>query len=192
MADLQTPRHTRRLFLAALGATSIAAPLALLPGSADAEDECAVEGRDLRPHKGFASTREGSGGQCTTHAARRFDTVAPEPGVNWRGNATYWADNAEAAGWVVVRDMYSPQRGAVVVWTGGAGHVAFVERVTEDGIEVSEMNWSQQMCSWSTRYRTSAWGRLGRASLTWDEVRSSLWHPFGGYVYPVRQPHADF
>ena len=185
-----TVRVPRRSFLGLLAATAVATPLALAGQRTDAWAEaadCSLEDRDLRPHKGFASTREGSGGQCTTHAARRFDTIAPDPGVNWHGNAAYWYENAADAGWVVDNDLYAARRGAVVVWRGGAGHVAFVERVTTDGIEVSEMNWSQQMCSWSTRYRTSAWGRVGYASLTWDEVRQRLWHPFAGYVYPERR-----
>jgi surface antigen len=186
-------RLARRQFLGALALVATAAPLALaLPRALDAAGECELEGRDLRPHKGFASTRENSGGQCTTHAARRFDTVAPDPGVNWRGNAAYWYDNAREAGWVVGDNLHAARPGAVVVWSGGAGHVAFIERVTDEGIEVSEMNWSQQMCSWSTRFRTSAWGRLDHASLTWDEVRMRLWHPFVGYVYPVRREISDF
>ena len=185
---------SRRAFLMLLAASAAATPLALLgtPGEAWAESrECSLEGRDLEPYKGFATTRPGSGGQCTTHAARRFDTVAPDPGVNWRGNAAYWYDNAAAMGWVVSDDVYDPRPGAIVVWTGGAGHVAFIERVTDEGIEVSEMNWSQEMCSWSTRFRTSAWGRVGYASLTWHEVRMRLWHPFAGYVYPERAPAWD-
>ena len=183
----------RRRFLATLGLAAAAGPLALaLPGVTRASEECSLDDRDTRPHKGFASTREGSGGQCTTHAARRFDTVAPDPGVNWRGNAAYWYENAEAAGWVVSRDLHAARPGAVAVWGGGAGHVAFVEAVSEDGLYVSEMNWSQTMCAWSSRYRTSAWGRLAYASLSWGETRQRLWHPFIGYIYPVRREIADF
>lgn len=187
---------SRRRLLGRLAAAAVAAPLVLaLPRAAGAFedgavlDECSLEGRDTRPHKGFASTREGSGGQCTTHAARRFDTVAPDPGVNWRGNAKYWHANAEAAGWVVTRDLRAARPGAVVVWDGNAGHVAFVEAVMDGGIYVSEMNWSQRSCAWSTRFRTSAWGRVGYAFLTWDEVRVRLYAPFIGYIYPVlREP----
>ena len=177
----------RRRFLGALAALTLATPVALLSRAhANAAEECSLEGRDLDPSKGFASTRPGSGGQCTTYASRRFDQAAPEPGVNWNGNAGTWAYRAAATGWVVVDDLYAARPGAVVVWGGGAGHVAYIERVTAEGIEVAEMNWSQQMCGWSTRFRTSAWGRVGRATLSWDEVRTRLWHPFVGYVYPVR------
>lgn len=186
----QWPRRRNRA--RALAPLAAAAPLTLLvPRGADAAGDCEVEDRDTSPHKGFASTREGSGGQCTTHAARRFDAVAPAPGVNWNGNARYWYDHAEAAGWVVGDDMHAPRRGALAVWSGGAGHVAFIERVTVEGIEVSEMNWSQQMCWWSSRFRTAAWGRVAYATLTWDEVRLRLWHPFVGYVYPVRRELPD-
>lgn len=185
-----TERPPRRAVIALLGAGALAAPLWLTAGSAaSASGECDTEGRDTEPYKNFASTRPGSGGQCTTHAARRFDAVAPEPGVNWNGNAGTWYDRAHAAGWVVGDNVFGARPGAVVVWSGGAGHVAFVERVTDEGIEVSEMNWSQQMCSWSTRFRTSAWGRVDHAMLTWDQVQQRLWHPFVGYVYPVRIDH---
>jgi hypothetical protein len=197
---LLTAPLPRRRFLATLGAATLAAPIALaLPRLAAAEvtpgaeidGECRLEGRDTRPHKGFASTRPGSGGQCTTHAARRFDTVAPEPGVNWMGNAKYWYANAAAAGWMVGSDLHEARPGAVVVWDGNAGHVAFVEAVMSEGIYVSEMNWSQRACSWSTRFRTSAWGRVGYAFLPWEEVQSRLGHRFIGYVYPMRRELTD-
>ena len=183
-------RFPRRAFLGLVGAGVLATPLIGLVGArpvaAEAIDECSLEGRDLDPYKGFASTRPGSGGQCTTYAARRFDELAPEPGVNWNGNASTWRDHAAAAGWAVGDELRAARVGAVVVWGGGAGHVAYVERVMPEGIEVREMNWSQQMCGWSTRFRTSAWGRVGHTVLTWDEVRTRLWHPFAGYVYPER------
>jgi surface antigen len=112
-------RLARRQFLGAITLAAAAVPLALaLPGTSAAAGECDLEDRDLRPHKGFASTRPDSGGQCTTHAARRFDTVAPDPGVNWRGNAAYWYDNADAAGWVVGRATCTPL--ARAPWSSGA------------------------------------------------------------------------
>ena len=104
----------------------------------------------------------------------------------------YWYENAEAAGWVVGRDIYAARPGAVAVWGGGAGHVAFIEHVTTEGIEVSEMNWSQQVCAWSSRFRTSAWGRVSYAALTWEEAHQRLSHRFVGYVYPVRRELPDF
>jgi len=194
-------RPSRRRFLGRLALAAAAAPLALaLPRPAAAEvtasveidAECSLEGRDTRPHKGFASTRPGSGGQCTTHAARRFDTVAPEPGVNWRGNAKYWYANADEAGWVVSPALRDARPGAVVVWDGNAGHVAFVEAVMPEGIYVSEMNWSQRACGWSSRFRTSAWGRVGYAFLPWEAVQSRLGHAFIGYVFPMRRELTDF
>ena len=190
---------SRRRLLGGLAAAAVAAPLALaLPHAAGASedgvvfDECSLDGRDTDPYKGFASTRPGSGGQCTTHAARRFDSVAPEPGVNWRGNAKYWYENASAAGWQVARDRHAAEAGAIAVWDGNAGHVAFVEAVTDAGIYVSEMNWSLRSCAWSTRFRTSAWGRVDYAFLTWDEVRLRLYAPFIGYIYPVLREPAHF
>ena len=191
------PHVARRRFLGALALAAAGAALALvLPRATDAAGDCALEDRDTRPHKGFASTREGSGGQCTTHAARRFDTVAPDPGVNWNGNARLWYDNAAAAGWVVGSTITAPLPGAIAVWDnwdGGselrlfAGHVAFVERVTADGIEVSEMNWGGYLCSGWSRFRTSTWGRVSYASLTWEQAAQRNAHRFRGYVYPMRE-----
>lgn len=34
-------------------------------------------------------------------------------------------------------------------------------------------------------------GPVAYATLTWDEVRLRLWHPFVGYVYPVRRELPD-
>lgn len=190
LAPGAAPRADRRAFLGLLAAAGVAAPVALLAPSrveAQTAGDCSPDGRDTRPHKGFASTREGSGGQCTTHAARRFDTVAPDPGVNWRGNAVTWYDHASAAGWVVSADIRAARPGAIAVWDTNAGHVAYVEAVSESGITVSEMNWGGYGCAGWSRYRTSMWGRESWATLTWAEVRSRLGHGFIGYIYPQRR-----
>lgn len=152
-------------------------------------------GRDARPHKGFASTREGSGGQCTTHAARRFDTVAPDPGVNWNGHARSWARNAYAAGWTVREDLRDARPGMVIVWGDGLGwngpgwgngHVAYVESVWPEGLTVSEMNWGY-LCPGASRFRTSMWGIVGYTSLTWEEAQQRGQYRFAGLIHPERR-----
>lgn len=79
-------------------------------------------------------------GWCTWHAAnRRIETGRPLP-TNL-GNAITWYSQAQRAGLPVGNQ---PQAGAVI-WhanIGGLGHVAFVERINEDGsILVSDMNY---------------------------------------------------
>ncbi len=85
-------------------------------------------------HKFFA-------GYCTWYAARKWKEFTGSP-VTWHGDGGRWFDNAAAEGRKVATDPQAAVPGAVIVWTraGHAGHVAFVEEVTEEGIRISEMN----------------------------------------------------
>ena len=204
-------RHfQRRTFLVRsgmlAGGAATGAVLPLLPrnrviaSATDFADCDMMTSRDTRPHKGFASSREGSGGQCTTHAARRFDAVAPYPGVNWSGGARLWYTRAADAGWVVTDAIGAARIGAIAVWDNWDGvsaqrlfngHVAFVEELTEDGLVVSEMNWGS-LCVGERRWRTSMWGRVAFTSLDWDALEQRGTHRFVGYIYPQREPDADW
>ena len=87
-------------------------------------------------------------GQCTWYAAERFNAVAPEPGVNWGGDAGKWFGNAADKGWEIRTAPASAVAGAVAVWAGGyqnQGHVAFVTPVAADqgSLKVAEMNWAK-------------------------------------------------
>lgn len=79
-------------------------------------------------------------GWCTWHAAnRRKETGRPIPSN--LGNATSWLSVARRAG---LPTGDTPQAGAVLYHKniGGLGHVAFVEKVNDDGsILVSDMNY---------------------------------------------------
>ena len=82
-------------------------------------------------------------GFCTWHAANRRAQIGNPLPTNL-GHARSWYSIAAASG-LPVGDV--PREGAVI-WhrdtriAGGLGHVAFVERVNEDGsILVSDMNW---------------------------------------------------
>lgn len=96
-------------------------------------------------------------GWCTWHAAnRRIEIGKPLP-TNL-GNAITWYSQAQRAGLPVGNQ---PQAGAVI-WhanIGGLGHVAFVERVNDDGsILVSDMNYPY----WGrVTYRTVQPGEFG-------------------------------
>ena len=196
---------SRRAFLGRLaGALAGAAAGALLLAPlgrgrgehvAGAAGACDMEGRDARPYKGFASVREGSGGQCTTYAARRFDTVATEPGVNWSGGARTWFWNAAAAGWRVRADLEGARVSTIVVWDDWDGvssprafngHCAWVEAVTDDGLVVSEMN-AGDACPGQPRWRTTGWGIVATRLMPWDEValRKGRYRLLG-FVYSER------
>ncbi len=72
-------------------------------------------------------------GYCTYYVASRME-------IDFGGNANVWHINAERAGYDTGK---IPMAGAAAVTTDGPrryGHVVFVEKVTEDYIEVSEMN----------------------------------------------------
>lgn len=46
---------------------------------------------------------------------KEFDKIAPEPGVNWRGNIREWIKNAAAAGWITKTDPSDARIGALVI-----------------------------------------------------------------------------
>lgn len=71
-------------------------------------------------------------GQCTWW-------VAQKRYVPWIGNARDWYYAATAFGYRVGK---TPAPGAIMVTTGNSwlGHVAYVEKVTKDGVVISEMN----------------------------------------------------
>lgn len=94
---------------------------------------------DITPN--FSRPREGKAGQghsfpygyCTWFVAQRRY-------VPWGGNAGAWLFNARAYGY---RTGKTPTVGSIVVTTENRyyGHVAVVEKVTNDAITVSEMNY---------------------------------------------------
>lgn len=111
-------------------------------------------------------------GWCTWYVAnKRLANGSPMP-TNL-GNAATWAVRAAAYGLATGR---TPKVGAAVVTsTRGAGHVAFVERINEDGsIWISEMN-SRGQVSIDNPAPAGGWGRVDYKILT-DPSRYS-------YVY---------
>jgi peptidoglycan endopeptidase LytE len=98
-------------------------------------------------------------GYCTWHAANRRAAIG-RPIPNRMGNAISWASAARGAGYGVDGD---PQAGDVLYhkYQGGAGHVAFVESINEDGsILVSDMNYNG---GWGrVSYRTVSPSQFGQ------------------------------
>lgn len=111
---------------------------------------------------GFRALSYGPGngydyGWCTWHAANRRQQIGKPLPTNL-GNAITWYSLAQRGG---LATGTQPQAGAVI-WhanMGGLGHVAFVEKVNEDGsILVSDMNYP----SWgAVTHRTVTPGEFG-------------------------------
>jgi len=96
-------------------------------------------------------------GFCTWYVAnRRAEIGRPIPAG--LGNASTWDDRAPSAGFLVNK---TPSYGAAVVTSQrGAGHVAFVEKVNDDGsIWISEMNSHGQVSMTDTR-SAGGWGKV--------------------------------
>lgn len=76
-------------------------------------------------------------GYCTAYVFDRRLEMGKPVRPSW-GNASSWAASARAAGYAVNN---TPAVGSVLQNGGGAGHVAVVEKIFENGdIELSEMN----------------------------------------------------
>ncbi|MCL5667181.1 MAG: CHAP domain-containing protein [Patescibacteria group bacterium] len=96
-------------------------------------------------------------GYCTWYVASKIH-------VPWGGNAKNWLANARAYGAVT---NSKPAAGAIVVTNENTryGHVAIVEKVTDDSIYVSEMNYNA----------------FGKVDYRYIPIHSSV---IRGYIYP--------
>lgn len=96
-------------------------------------------------------------GYCTWYVANKRIAAGRAMPTNL-GNAATWATRAAAYGLPTGR---TPQVGAAVVTaTRGAGHVAYVEQINDDGsVWISEMNSSGQV-SIDNPARAGGWGRV--------------------------------
>lgn len=101
-------------------------------------------------------------GNCTYYVAERR-SEAGEP-VTWRGDARYWARNAESQGYIVTDE---PSVGAIYVATDEnsrgtlSGHVAYVERIEGERVLISEMNYiglNRVSYRWITRLTLASRG----------------------------------
>jgi surface antigen len=111
---------------------------------------------------GYQAAYGGNGydyGWCTWHAAkRRLEIGRPIP--NNLGNAISWLSLAQSAGLPIGPE---PRAGAVVYHLdiGGLGHVAFVERVNDDGsIWISDMNYFGQASMDVNSPSAGGWGSV--------------------------------
>ena len=119
-------------------------------------------------------------GNCTYYAAIQFDQRAPSPGVNWRGNASAWLNNAQAAGWLTSNliCVNSAPNGTIAVWDdGGYGHVAVVRYWNSAGLQIDEMNWYRFNVvdsRWLTWQQAQRIGKYGQYRLV-------------GFIFPWRR-----
>lgn len=92
--------------------------------------------------------------------------VAQKRAIPSWGNAKDWLSNAVASGFPVCKGRYcTPQVGAVIsLKEGRLGHVAYVERITENKVIFSEMNYI-------------GWGKMDWRSLRFGDYRIL------GYIY---------
>ena len=75
--------------------------------------------------------------QCTSFAAWRLYSVGKTP-PKYYGNAENWDNAAEADG---IPTGNEPKVGAIAVWSGFEGHVAYVEEIMGGGkVRISEYN----------------------------------------------------
>ena len=102
-------------------------------------------------------------GNCTWYVYERRAQLGMPVGSFW-GNATTWAMNAAAAGFLVDGN---PTVGSIMQNGGGYGHVAVIEAVNPGvSVSVSEMN----------GYRFGGgFNRIGRGEIPWSEVMSGMY-----------------
>jgi surface antigen len=95
-------------------------------------------------------------GYCTYYVSQRRN-------VTWSGNAVTWLSNARAQG-VLTGD--TPQAGAIMVTSEGGytGHVAYIESVDGDNINITEMNYH-------------GWGVVSQRTISIND------HSIMGYIY---------
>ena len=113
-------------------------------------------------------------GYCTWYAARKWKEFSGAP-VTWHGDGGRWFDTAAEEGRIVSDDPKAAVPGAVIVWTrrGRAGHVAFVEEVTDEGVRISEMNVKGRWL-------------VSDAFLPFDNLDKGTKYKFKGYILPEK------
>lgn len=126
-------------------------------------------------YKGFPS------GYCTYYAAQRFDQTGSRPGVNWRGNAGEWVNNAAVKGQRTSANANDARSGSIIVWQGGGyGHVGFVDRVYDNYIEISEMNWGRIV---GPNAVTTNFNKVTSTRLSKNNLKRGS-YTFAGYIFP--------
>jgi surface antigen len=106
---------------------------------------------------------------------KEFDKIAPNPGVNWRGNVTNWMGNAQTNGWITKIDSHDAKIGALVIRinpTSNQVKVGIVRDIKTDEIVVDSRK--------SNLYPYTEIIQLDDLKLDKDGFK------FVGYIWPVR------
>jgi len=135
---------------------------------------------------------------CTYYAAKEFQKIAPEPGVNWGGDAGAWYKNAGEHGWITtnIQDDSRLVPGSIIVW---GNHVQIVRAVFKEGIVVQGMNeaWANLHDPIDVKHKKHLLG--GYSAYTgyvykycipfndFDKQTQYWGGPFQGYILPIRQ-----
>ena len=80
-------------------------------------------------------------GECASYVRQRFNAVSAKP-MNWPPYGC-WVAWAKYYGWKTSTNHWDAKPGAIMVWRGtqgNVGHVAFVEKVTGERVDIAEMN----------------------------------------------------
>lgn len=127
------------------------------PKPKSSTSKIADDTEDYTGTSGSGSTHIFPKGYCTWYVASKMT-------IKFGGNAKNWLANAKASGYVVGKE---PATRAAVVTTDNKryGHVAYVEKVEEDRILVSEMNYE----------------KFGKMNTRWIPINSGT---IRGYIYP--------
>ena len=147
------------LSLCAAGLAATAVPAGAYSESCTDEGIACIADTGFSGQPFWGYSVDDTGNNCTTYAAFRLaQNGVPDPG-GW-GNATDWADRAAAQGFTVDDD---PAVGSIAQWTTAGkfapewGHVAYVERVTPNRIDLSDSNFHGGSKRWSVRPGDPEW-----------------------------------
>lgn len=128
---------------------------------------------------------------CTAWAYGRFyELLGEEPLLSWN-NAEYWFLRDRSAGGNVYERGQEPRLGAVICWQNGpignpgAGHVAIVEQINDDGsIITSESGYKSSSYWWTTRRdRNGRWDANGNYIRTGTNSWGAWGYKFQGFIY---------
>jgi len=147
-------------------------------------------------------------GYCTWYAASEFNSKAPEPGINWNGNAGDWYFRAMDKGWLTSPFASAAEVGALIVWQdirienrmaySGFGHVGVVRSidVARKTITVAEMNWGPRKPGTSADQAiTTNFGKVTTVTLSTSNLNRYGANPntvyyFYGFIFPRKSPYS--
>lgn len=145
------------------------------PGQSKPESYCP-------PLNGYAA--RGYGGQCTAFVwGRAYEKGFNLPDESW-GHAYQWHHTAENWGYQVGKQARANSI-AVLISDSGAGHVCFVEDVTEHGrsARISEANWSTYNEATDEDWGGGYDGRIKTVSLTSPRKGGSEDYHWTAFIY---------